>query len=188
MNAIVAVDQNWGIGKNNDLLFHIGSDLKRFRSLTLGQNIIMGRKTLESLPGGKGLPKRRNIVLTAQPDFTAENAETVHNPAQLIFAAGADAFVIGGATVYRQLLNLCDRVYVTKVFACPEADAFFPNLDDSPDWEVACESEIMEENGLRFQYVDYVPVAKEDEDDFLTMPAPAEDFAPVDGFSPFSGF
>ena len=187
MQAIVAVSENWGIGKDNDLLFRISADLKRFKALTSGRTVVMGRKTLESLPGGKGLPKRRNIVLTSQPDFTAENAEAVHNPAQLIFAAGADAFVIGGATVYRQLLSLCDRVYVTKVFASPEADAFLPNLDESPDWEVACQSEVMEENGLRFQYVDYVP-RQEEEDDFLPEISRPEAFAPVEGFSPFSGF
>ena len=187
MQAIVAVSENWGIGKDNDLLFRISADLKRFRELTAGQTVVMGRKTLESLPGGKGLPKRRNIVLTSQPDFTAENTEVVHNPAQLIFAAGADAFVIGGATVYRQLLSLCDRIYVTKVFDAPEADAFFPDLDADPNWEVACQSEVMEENGLRFQYVDYVP-RQEEEDDFLPVISRPDAFAPVDGFSPFSGF
>ena len=188
MQAIVAVSENWGIGKDNDLLFRISADLKRFRELTAGHTVLMGRKTLESLPGGKGLPKRRNIVLTSDPHYTAENVECVLTPAGAIFAAGADAFVIGGASVYRQFLSLCDRVYVTKVFADAEADAFFPNLDESPDWEVAEESEIMEENGIRFQYVDYVP-RQEEEDDFLTMSAPAEEFAPVgDVFSPFSGF
>lgn len=187
MQAIVAVSENWGIGKDNDLLFRISADLKRFKALTAGHTVVMGRKTLESLPGGKGLPQRHNVVLTFNPAFTAENAEIVHNPAQLIFAAGADAFVIGGATVYRQLLSLCDRVYVTKVFASPEADAFFPNLDESPDWEVACQSEVMEENGLRFQYVDYVP-RQEEEDDFLPEISRPEAFAPVEGFSPFSGF
>ena len=135
MQAIVAVSENWGIGKDNQLLFRISADLKRFKALTAGHTVVMGRKTLQSLPGGKGLPKRRNIVLPSQPDFTAENAEVVHNPAQLIFAAGADAFVIGGATVYRQLLSLCDRIYVTKVFAAPEADAFFPTFDKK-EWEV----------------------------------------------------
>ena len=187
MQAIVAVSENWGIGKDNELLFHISADLKRFRELTAGHTVVMGRKTLESLPGGKGLPKRRNIVLTANTDFTAENAEIVHTPAGVIFAAGADAFIIGGATVYRQFLSMCDRVYVTRVFASPEADAFFPDLDADPNWEIAAQSEIMEENGLRFQYVDYVPV-EEEEDDFLTVEAPPEDFAPIQGFSPFSGF
>ena len=187
MQAIVAVSENWGIGKDNDLLFRISADLKRFKALTAGHTVVMGRKTLESLPGGKGLPNRRNLVLTANPDFPAENAEIVHTPAGVIFAAGADAFIIGGATVYRQFLSMCDRVYVTRVFASPEADAFFPDLDADPNWEIAAQSEIMEENGLRFQYVDYVPV-EEEEDDFLTVEAPPEDFAPIQGFSPFSGF
>lgn len=187
MQAIVAVSENWGIGKDNDLLFRISADLKRFKALTAGHTVVMGRKTLQSLPGGKGLPNRRNIVLTGDPNFTAENAEIVHTPAQLVFAAGADSFVIGGAAVYRQLLSMCDRVYVTKVFAAAEADAFFPDLDADPNWEIAEESEIMEENGIRFQYVDYVP-REEEEEAFLTMPAPPEAFAPVDGFSPFSGF
>ena len=188
MQAIVAVSENWGIGKDNQLLFHISADLKRFKELTSGHAVVMGRKTLESLPGGKGLPHRRNIVLTANPNFTAENAEPVHTPSAALFAAGADAFVIGGETVYRQLLSLCDRVYVTKVFASPEADAFFPDLDADPRWEIAEESEIMEENGLRFQYVDYVPREEEDVFEFLPQSAEPVSFAPVDGFSPFSGF
>ena len=187
MQAIVAVSNNWGIGKDNDLLFRISADLKRFKALTSGHAVVMGRKTLESLPGGKGLPNRRNVVLTTNPDFTAENVEIATNPAQLLFTAGADAFVIGGGSVYRQLLCVCDRVYVTKVFADAEADAFFPDLDADPNWEIAEESEIMEENGLRFQYVDYVP-RQEEEDDFLPEISRPDAFAPVDGFSPFSGF
>ena len=189
MQAIVAVSENWGIGKDNDLLFRISADLKRFKALTAGHSVIMGRKTLQSLPGGKGLPNRKNIVLTGDKSFSAENAEAVHTLSAAVFAAGADAFVIGGETVYRQLLNLCDRVYVTRVFASPEADAFFPDLDADPHWEIAEQSEVMEENGLRFQYVDYVP--RETEDDFEFLDAPSAEpvaFAPVDGFSPFSGF
>lgn len=187
MQAIVAVSKNWGIGKDNQLLFRISADLKRFKALTAGQTVVMGRKTLESLPGGKGLPDRCNIVLTSDPHYAAENAECVHTLAGVIFTAGADAMVIGGETVYRQLLPMCDRVYVTKVFAEVEADAFFPDLDADPHWEVAEESEIMEENGLRFQYVDYVP-RQEEEEDFLPMVSQPTEFAPVDGFSPFAGF
>lgn len=188
MQAIVAVSENWGIGKDNELLFRISADLKRFKALTAGQTVVMGRKTLESLPGGKGLPGRRNIVLTSDPHYAAENAECVRTPAGAIFAAGADAFVIGGASVYRQFLNLCDRIYVTKVFAEAEADTFFPDLDADPNWEIAEESEIMEENGIRFQYVDYVPRQEEEDDDFLPPVTQPEAFAPVDGFSPFAGF
>lgn len=190
MQAIVAVSENWGIGKDNQLLFRISADLKRFKELTAGHTVLMGRKTLQSLPGGKGLPKRRNIVLTGDPEFSAENAETVHTLAGAIFAAGADAFVIGGETVYRQMLHLCDRIYVTRVFAAPEADAFFPDLDADPRWEIAAQSEIMEENGLRFQYVDYVP--REEEDDFAFPPQQNEEeptpFAMTEGFGLFTGF
>ena len=187
MQAIVAVSESWGIGKDNDMLFRISADLKRFRALTSGHTVLMGRKTLESLPGGKGLPNRRNIVLTTDSHYTAENAECVNTAAGAIFAAGADAFLIGGAAVYRQFLALCDRVYVTKIFADAEADAFFPDLDADPNWEVAEESEIMEENGIRFQYVDYVP-RQEEEEDFLPPVTQPVAFAPVDDFSPFCGF
>ena len=163
MYAIVAVTENWGIGKDNHLLFRISADLKRFKELTRGHTVIMGRKTLESLPGGKGLPERRNIVLTSDKDFTAENAEVAHTLMSAVFTANdAEAFVIGGESVYRAFLPVCDRVYVTRIFASAEADAFFPNLDELPDWRVEQESEIMEENGIRFRYVDYVRVPDED--------------------------
>lgn len=190
MQAIVAVSNNWGIGRDGELLFHIKSDLRRFKELTTGHAVIMGRKTLESLPGKKGLPGRHNVVLTGNRDFTAPDTETANFPVRAVFAAGEDAFVIGGESVYRQFLPLCDRVYVTKVFADAEADAFFPNLDDDPHWQIDQCSEIMEENGLRFQFVDYVPC--EEEDDFLpdsssvsTEPIP---FVPPADFSSYSGF
>ena len=156
MFAIAAVSQNWGIGKDNHLLFHISADMKRFRELTEGKTVLMGRKTLQSLPGGKGLPRRRNIVLTANPGFTAPDAEIAHTPVQAVFTAGEEAAVIGGESVYRLFLPLCERVYITKVFANADADAFFPDLDADPHWQVEYESEIFEENGLRFRYDDYV--------------------------------
>ena len=140
MFAIVCVSENWGIGKDGDLLFHIRDDLKRFRELTLDKSVIMGRKTLESLPGGKGLPRRHNVVLTTNRDYTAENAEIIHFPVEAVFAGGEDAAVIGGEQIYRLLLPLCEKVYVTKVFASPEADAFFPDLDADPKWQVESES------------------------------------------------
>ena len=87
MFAIAAVSQNWGIGKDNHLLFHISADMKRFRELTEGKTVLMGRKTLQSLPGGKGLPRRRNIVLTANHVFTAPDAEIAHTPLQAVFTA-----------------------------------------------------------------------------------------------------
>lgn len=126
MNAIVAVSENWGIGKDNALLFHIRADLQRFKALTTGHTVVMGRRTLESLPGGRGLPGRRNLVLSTRPDFAAERAEVVRSLDEAVAAAEEDAFVIGGETVYRALLARCERVYVTKVFAAADADAFFP--------------------------------------------------------------
>ncbi len=156
MQAIVDVSENWGIGRDNRLIFPLKADLRRFRELTMGHAVVMGRKTLESLPGKKGLPGRRNLVLTRDESFTAPGVEAVHSPLQAVFATGAEDFCIGGESVYRVLLPACDRVFVTRVLAEAEADAFFPDLDEDPAWRIERESEIMEENGVRFQYVDYV--------------------------------
>lgn len=155
MRAIVAVSRSWGIGKDGALLFRISADLQRFKALTTGHTVVMGRKTLESLPGGRGLPNRRNLVLTRRENFAPERAEAVHSPEEALALAGEDAFVIGGEAVYEQLLPYCDRVYVTKVFADAPADAFFPNLEEDPQWRVVSASEVLEENGIKFQYVEY---------------------------------
>ena len=157
MQAIVNVTENWAIGRDNGLLYPLKADLRRFRELTMGHAVVMGRRTLESLPGKKGLPGRRNLVLTRDPDFEAPNTETVHTLLQAVFATGAEDFCIGGESVYRALLPACDRVFVTRVLETAEdADAFFPNLDEDPEWRIERESEILEENGVRFRYVDYV--------------------------------
>jgi len=159
MQAIVNVTENWAIGRGNRLLYPLKADLRRFKELTMGHAVVMGRRTLETLPGKKGLPGRRNLVLTANPNFTAPDVEVVHTPLQAVFATGAEDFCIGGESVYRALLPVCDRVFVTKVLAPAEdADAFFPNLDEDPEWRIEHESEVMEENGVRFRYVDYVRV------------------------------
>ena len=149
------MSQSWGIGKGGHLLFRISADLQRFKALTTGHAVIMGRKTLQSLPGGRGLPNRRNLVLTRQANFSPDRAETVLSLKELLTLADSDAFVIGGQEVYEQLLPYCTRVYVTKVFADVPADAFFPNLDADPHWRPISSSEIQEENGLKFQYVEY---------------------------------
>lgn len=155
MTAIVCVSQNWGIGRDGALLFHISADHKRFRAMTLGKTVILGHKTLETFPGGRPLKDRRNIVLSRR-DLKLDGAEVAHSFAEAAALGGDDAIVIGGASVYMALLDRCDRVYVTKVDADPDADSFFPNLDDNPDWRIDSESEVFEENGLKFQYVDYV--------------------------------
>ena len=158
MQAIVAVSQSWGIGKGGDLLFRLPSDLRRFKAMTTGHTVIMGRKTLDSLPGGKGLPHRRNLVLSRQSDFAPDRAEVIHSVEDILKTAEDDAFVIGGQQVYEQLLPYCARVYVTKVLADPEADAFFPDLDKLPEWKVASTGEMLTENGLFFQYVEYIRI------------------------------
>lgn len=158
MQAIVAVSQSWGIGKGGDLLFRLPSDLRRFKAMTTGHTVIMGRKTLDSLPGGKGLPHRRNLVLSRQSDFAPDRAEVIHSVEDILKTAEDDAFVIGGQQVYEQLLPYCARVHVTKVLSDPEADAFFPDLDKLPEWKVASTGEMLTENGLSFQYVEYIRI------------------------------
>lgn len=158
MQAIVAVSQSWGIGKGGDLLFRLPSDLRRFKAMTTGHTVIMGRKTLDSLPGGKGLPHRRNLVLSRQSDFAPDRAEVIHSVEDILKTAEDDAFVIGGQQVYEQLLPYCARVYVTKVLSDPEADAFFPDLDKLPGWKVASAGEMLTENDLSFQYVEYIRI------------------------------
>lgn len=189
MFAIAAVSRNWGIGKDNALLFHISGDMKRFRALTLDKTVLMGRKTLESMPEGKGLPRRRNLVLTSNAAYAAQEAEVVTSPVQAVLTAGDDAAIIGGESVYRLFLPLCERVYITKIFAEAEADAFFPDLDADPRWQVERESEVFEEGGLRYQFVDYVPC--EEKDDLTdVMPQHSGDipFAPVPDFTAMTGF
>ena len=161
MNAIAAVSLNWGIGQGNDLLFHISEDMKRFRALTSGGTVIMGRKTLESMPNGKPLPKRRNIVITHCPDFSREGAETVSSLAAMREATAGtppdQLWVIGGGSIYAALLSKCRRAYVTRVDAAAEgADSFFPNLDKLPGWTVESVSEPVTENGLTYRFYDYV--------------------------------
>ena len=159
MYAIVAVDERWGIGRDNRLLFHLPADLKHFKALTSGHTVLMGRKTLQSLPGGRGLPGRRNLVLTSERAFTAENAQVVHSVEDAVRAAGEDAWVIGGESVYRAFLPLCSRVYVTRIAADGGADTFFPDLSADPQWRLDRRGEDMTENGLTFRYEEYVPLA-----------------------------
>ena len=155
MNLIVAVDQNWAIGKGGDQLIYIPEDLKRFKALTMGHPVILGRKTLSTFPGGRPLKGRRNLILSRSPEFAPEGAEVYPDLEALLAAAPEDAFVIGGASVYRDLLDRCDTAYVTKIDAAFPADCWFPDLDDHPDWEIAEESELLDHEGTAFRYVTY---------------------------------
>lgn len=161
MNAIVAVDKNWAIGCEGDLLFSLPTDMKRFRSLTTGGTVVLGRKTLDSFPGGKPLPNRKNIVISRNPEFSREGCIVVPSTADALAAtAGEDddkIWIIGGGSVYACLLSQCKRAYLTIVDAAAEkADTFFPNLDKLPGWEVESISDPIEENGLTYRFIDYV--------------------------------
>lgn len=138
MIAIVAVDEKWGIGKNNSLLFSVPEDMKFFRQTTTGKVIIVGRKTLESFPGAKPLKNRINVVLSSSKEF--EGAVCVKNNDELFEEIkkykSDEVFVCGGASVYKTLLPYCEKALVTKIRADGKADAFFPNLDLNANWEL----------------------------------------------------
>ena len=148
-------DQNWAIGKDGEQLLYLSQDLKRFKALTLGHAVILGRRTLSTFPGGRPLKGRRNLILSTTPDFAPEGGEVYPSLDALLAAAPADAFVIGGESVYRALLDRCGTAYVTKILAQYPADRYFPDLDADPRWESVEESELLEENGVRFRYVTY---------------------------------
>ncbi len=155
MNVIVAVDENWAIGKDGDQLVYIPEDLKRFKSLTMGHPVILGRKTLATFPGGRPLKGRRNLILSRDPGFSPEGGEVYPDLPSLLARAPEDAFVIGGQSVYQALLPQCSTAYVTKLHREYPADCWFPNLDRSPDWALEEESEPMEHQGLVFHYAFY---------------------------------
>ena len=140
MNLIVAVDENWAIGKDNGLLVSIPADMKFFRETTTGKVVVMGRKTLESFPNGLPLKKRTNIVLTGNPDYQVKDAIMVHSVPGLLRELekyhSEDVYVIGGESVYRALLPYCDKAYVTRIDHAYLADTYFPNLDEDPEWKM----------------------------------------------------
>ena len=155
MNAIVVVDRNWAIGRDNALLFSLPTDMKRFRSLTTGGTVILGRKTMATFPGGRPLKGRRNLILSRNPDFAPEGAEVFPDLDSLLAQAPEDACVIGGASVYQALLDKCDTAYITKIHKAYPADCWLPDLDADPNWTLAEESEPLEEDGLIFHYATY---------------------------------
>lgn len=152
MNAIVAADLHWGIGRGGDQLCYIPADLKRFKALTTGRAVILGRKTLATFPGGRPLPGRRNLVLSRDPSFRPEGAEVFGSLEELLAHAPEDAFVVGGAQVYRQLLDRCETAYVTRLERVFEADAFFPDLDGHPAWSLESSEGDFSYQGLSFRY------------------------------------
>lgn len=156
MKLIVAVDQNWAIGKDGDQLAYLSTDLRRFKEITMGHPILLGRKTLATFPGGRPLKGRRNLILSRTPGFQVEGAEVFADLASVKAAAPADTVVVGGGSVYQALLPCCDTAYVTRMEAEFPADTWFPNLDQDPEWTVLEQSDPLEEKGISFRYVTYV--------------------------------
>ena len=158
MKAIVAVDKEWGIGKNNDLLFSLKQDMDYFRQKTTGKVVVMGSNTLKSFPGGRPLKNRINIVLYPGGE-KRDDCIVVDSLQELAVELKKyptdDVFIIGGAMFYRTMLPYCDTVFVTKVEAKGGASVFFENLDKLDNWRCAETSEEKTENGLSFRFTTY---------------------------------
>lgn len=157
ISIIVAIAQNFAIGKNNDLLFHLPNDLKRFKEITTGHPVIMGRNTLLSLPKG-ALPNRRNIVITDNPEEQFDRCEMVLSIDEAVQTVKneKEAFVIGGGMIYRQFYPLACKLYLTLVHRDFDADVFFPEIDYSEWDELSREDLSDEKNGFRYSYLNLV--------------------------------
>jgi dihydrofolate reductase len=159
MNIIVAVDKNWAIGKDNKLLVSIPADMKMFRQETSGKVVVMGRRTLESFPNGLPLKNRTNIVLTSNKNYDAKGAQVVHTLEELLEEIkkypAEDVYCIGGDSVYKLLLPYCDVAHITKIDFAYEADRYFPNLDEMPEWKVTAQSEEQTYFDLEYRFVKY---------------------------------
>ncbi len=159
MKAIVNVDKNWGIGLGDSLINHIPADMKFFKAKTTGNVVVMGRSTFLTFPGPKALPNRVNIVLTTDENWNAPDVIVCHSLEELEIQLKRydtdTVYVIGGMSVYNQLVPLCDTAYVTKVETAKTADKFFPDLDADGDWFVTEEGEEQDHNGVKFRFVTY---------------------------------
>ena len=159
MNLIVAVDKNWAIGNGNKLLVSIPQDMKFFRETTMGKVVVMGRKTLETFPGGQPLKKRTNIVLTRDKDYNVKDAIVLHTVEEVLEELKKydeeEIYIIGGESIYRQFLPYCKLAHVTKINHAYEADTYFPNLDEMDDWEVTGVSDEQTYFNLEYEFVRY---------------------------------
>ena len=159
LEAIAAVDENWGLGYRGGLLARVSPDLRRFRELTWGGRVIYGRRTLRTFPGERPLPGRENVVLTHDAAFRAEGIVAVHSLEELASwlrqSREPRSFVIGGAQVYRELLPWCRAAHITRLGRSFTADCFFPDLDSSPDWYLAEQGEEQVWEGLSYSFSTY---------------------------------
>ncbi len=159
MNLIVAVDNNWAIGNKNKLLVSIPNDMKHFREETTGKVVVLGRKTLETFPQGQPLKNRTNVILTKNKNFKVKDAIVVHSLEALLEELknyeDEDIYVIGGDSIYKQLLPYCTVAHVTKVDHEYEADTYFPNLDKDLNWQITAESDEQTYFDLPYQFLKY---------------------------------
>lgn len=164
MELVVAVDRAFGIGKGNELLCHIPDDLKHVKELTMGHALILGKKTLESFPGGNPLPGRPHIVLCFPEETIDKDVFVVHSVEEALRAADAfeRVFVFGGESIYRAFLPYVQKAYVTKIDHTFDADRFFPNLDSDPAWHVTEQSETHSHNGLSYAFYTYERLSSEE--------------------------
>lgn len=160
MNLIVAVDNNWAIGNKNQLLVRIPNDHKHFREETTGKVVVLGRKTLETFPQGLPLKNRTNIILSKDRNYQVKDAIVVHSIEELLEElkkyADEDIYIIGGDSVYKQMLPYCNVAHVTKIDHEYEADAYFPNLDKDEEWEIVADSEEQTYFDIAYQFLKYV--------------------------------
>lgn len=159
MNIIVAADKNWAIGNKNKLLVSIPNDMKQFREETTGKVVVVGRKTLESFPQGQPLKNRTNIVLSKDKDYQIKGAVVVNSLDELFMElrgyASENIYIIGGESIYRQMLPYCDTVHVTKIDHVYEADTYFPNLDRDPEWEITADSDEQTYFDIAYTFLKY---------------------------------
>ena len=159
MNVIVAVDNNWAIGNKNQLLVRIPNDHKHFREETTGKVVVLGRKTLETFPQGQPLKNRTNIILSKDKEYRVKDAIVVHSVEELLEElkkySDEDIYIIGGDSVYKQLLPYCNVAHVTKIDHEYEADAYFPNLDKEADWEITADSDEQTYFDIAYQFLKY---------------------------------
>ena len=160
MNLIVNVDKNWAIGNNGGLLISIPEDLRFFRDETTGKVVIVGRNTVKTFPGGRPLKNRKNIIVSTNKDLKVDDAVVVNSVEEALEAVkdykSEDVYVVGGASIYKQMLPYCDVAHVTKSNFAYQADTYFPNLDEMDDWVIEAESDERTYYDIEYTFYKYV--------------------------------
>jgi len=162
ISIIVAIAEDYGIGKNNQLLWHITDDLKRFKKITSGHTVVMGKNTYLSLPF-RPLPNRKNIIITDVPGETFDGCDTVYSIPEAIekMDENSENFIMGGASIYKQFFGMAQKLYITKVHIIMDADTFFPKID-TDEWELQEENEKQTDanNGLQYTFLTFIKKEK----------------------------